>query len=728
MANISIQLIKSNDEGSVYNKAWIKSIESTTQSTTNPSTIEYGILANTGRLEIKDIDGSIRADIESGVLPISNLETLIWSGGQVLQEHITSDSDYSESDNLLSLPLTNKISLYDNIPFSGFPLSSTEKTAYELLMDICGGVGIDESKLLISYDAQTSLKNIKIKYPYIKPCTAREALNKICELAQLQIYAYGKRGYIKIISTNNANSEEKEVYTVPSYYKITNLDRTIVLKNKYDAIDMRETKVIDEIDFDKLYLTQDVVPTGYLTNSKNQSEYNQERLNTSAGANAVFVWGKTYVVSYYSNIGTITIPKKKNENKEQLIKLLSGVDSNGNPNIKYSVTYTKKSGTVSKPDYSPPPSSINDFVFSSATTTQETGEIPTSFTYQREGISKTTTIAFNNLSNNFTSDAVAEDERNYYVSLLLLVGARYVGASYYSDVQDSYCEGTQGDYEEYIPLSASISFYGNVREISFEDVDVSSANIKTAKNPVTIPHNELLQDSATWNGEKLSTKIKNNVLEDYKNGVPTGKIELFCGDLVSNYGTIKQWKSGETLEVDDVITFADDPKKINWQITGRTFTYNASPKLSLELKLKNIPDQREWKSVWEGFIECPFPTTSGKTPVEDGYYYATQTTYINLDDYGITRTDVPIRISGAGNYGGTLLPKGYDYYIEGIELYFSSKIIQENAGPLFYGRAMASYNKTNNTIEITMTGRSTQPSATVAQGLTFTLTKIEQYY
>lgn len=121
MANIEVQLIKSNDEGSVYNKAWIKSIESTTQSTANPSTIEYGILANTGRLEMKDLDGSIRADIESGVLPVSNIPIYVSVNGKEVQRHITNDSDYSEKDNVLSLPLTNKISLYDNIPFDGIP-------------------------------------------------------------------------------------------------------------------------------------------------------------------------------------------------------------------------------------------------------------------------------------------------------------------------------------------------------------------------------------------------------------------------------------------------------------------------------------------------------------------------------------------------------------------------------------------------------------------------------
>ena len=617
--------------------------------------------------------------------------------------------------------MTNKISLYDNIPYIGLPLEERSMTAYELFEDVCNKVGIDiDNDVMIRQDALNTLNGIVIKYPYIKPCTAREALNKICEIAQLQMFA-SNDDRLQIISTSLSDSVEKpDVYNVPSYYKITNLDRTIVLKNKYDAIEMKETKVNDNINFDKLIQTNNVEPTGYLTNSNNQKIAEKELWEDGETAIIGDGYTKIYVDTYYIT-SHFVIPKSKAENKEKVIKLLTGKNANGEPNIKYSVTYEQKEGEVYEIDYES--TNIDNFSLKEAdTTSQETGQIPTTYGYEYYvsgslGVPLSVKMerTITNKSTNSSENLVIEEEgANFNVELTLLVGSKFLGIKQWGD------GGENGHYVVRTPISVEVSFYGNVREISFEDVDVSSANITSAKNPVTIPHNELLQDSATWNGEKLSTKIKNNVSNDYSNGVPTGKIELFCGDLEGE-NVYKDWKNGHILNINDVIVFADDKEKLSWKITGRTFTYNASPKLSLELKKLSV----FWRTVWQGSIECPFPSTSGSIATDDGYYYGRQITTINLNDYGITPSDT-IKISGLGNYGGTI-PKSYDYYVDGLELSsgFTSRV---QSNPNTYGVASAYYSKTTNTLEITMSGRNTNPNATLIPTLTFTLTKIEQYY
>lgn len=720
MANIKVELERTGEEESaVYNKDWIKSIESTTQSTTNPSTIEYGILANTGRLEMKDLDGSIRADIESGVLPVSNIPVYVSVNGKSVQRHITNDSDYSEKENVLSLPLTNKISLYDNIPFDGMPLSEFETTAEMLFEDVCLYVGIDMSKVAISDDARTALRNITIKYPYMKASTAREALNKICQLAQLQMYE-DSRGLLSVISTTNVDSAEPlDVYNVPSYYKITNLDRTIVLKNKYDAIDMRETKVIENINFDKLIQTNNVEPTGYLTNSNNQKIAEKELWEEGKTAIIGDGYTKIYVDTYYIT-SRFVIPKSKAENKEKVIKLLTGKNANGEPNIKYSVTYEQKQGEVYEIDYES--TNIDNFALKEAeTTSQETGQIPTTyeFGYYVSGplfplLVKMERTITNKSTNSSENLVIEEDGTNFNVELTLLVGSKFLGIKQWGD------GGENGYYVVRTPLSVEVSFYGNVREISFEDVDVSSETINTAKNPVTISHNELLQDSATWNGEKLSTKIKNNVLEDYKNGVPTGKIELFCGDLVGNNEN-KVWANGDILDINDVIIFSDDKDMLSWRITGRTFTYNASPKIALELKQVVM-----WKEVWRGSKSIATPTKTGSDIFIDGYYHGYATTYFSYDGDYIKNINAPIRISGYGNYGGAS-PKS-SIVINGLEITEEWTTIATNPDAINnYGVITARYDKENKRIEFTVDGRSKKPNLSLLSTISFTLTKIEQY-
>lgn len=721
MANIKVGLTKKGGIKEVYNKQWINSIESTSQSTTDPATIEYGVLANSGNINFRDLDGRIKRDISIGSLPISNVETTISINDTQIQAHLTNDSNYTESDKTLSLSLTNKLSLFDSMSYNGFPLSETPMTAYELLSDIFSKLGVDMANdVTFTTDALNALTAITIPYPYIKPCSGREALNKICEIAQLSMFQSGN-GKIRVISTTQKNSTSPVYpYNVPSHYKITELNRAIVLKNKYDAIDMKATRVVDEIDFGKLYLTQDVVPADYLTNSNNQSEYDRNSRNTSG---YIEEYVKVYVNSYYYSVPRITIPKKKNENREIVLKLLDGVTSNGQPNIPYSVTYIKKSGTVSFDNSNGESQSVNDLTFTQTSSEQATGEIPTYYEYSIGVASPLTASAsFSNLSNNIRVNAFAEDANNYYIDLLLLVGGRFVGVRGNNPPSYSYPK-EEGVYEEYIPLSASISFYGNIREVTFQDVDASTSNISTAKNPVSLRHNELMQLGATWGGTSLVAKIKDNVLTDYENGIPTATIDLFCGSLSNGKpAQLIDWASGEILSVGNKIKFADDKDEFVWDITGRTFTYNASPKIRLELKKLSV-----WHSIWNGQQSVSFPTRAGTIKSADGYYYGSETTYISLSDY-LKNPNYPIRISGNGLYLYSH-GSGTAYTVDNLELSNFSTIVKDNHNEgVMFGYITAKYNAETQQIEFTATGRSTTSGGLLTPTITFNLTKIEQYY
>lgn len=714
MAKIQLNLVKSNGTTATYNKAHIKSIESTAQSTSNPSTVEYGILANTGRVEIRDLDGQIRSDIKSGVLPISNVDTAIIVNGKQAQRHIANDSNYVESDNVLSLSLTNKISLYDNIAFVGLPLSENEMTAYEILSYVCDKIGVNmSSDVTISEDALNALNAIVIKYPYMEQSSARVALNKICEIAQLAIYA-GDDNKLQIITTNiKDRSETVTPYTVPTYYKITNLDKTVVLKNKYDAVDMRETKIVTRVDYGKMCQTNDVSISGYGSNSNNQNQMFKATLKETNGLSSS-AYTKIYISTYYITTPTITISKKKNGNKESLIRLLTGTDINGKANINYKVTYQYSMGTTNT--INKESTSINDFTLSERETRQESGAIPTSFKYGYNvsvgGV--VTPVSYeasvtNKSTNGSETAIISEDENNYYVSLVLLVGGKFLGLQGDASYEN-------GAYQQYIPLSAEVSFYGDVQTFVFEDVDVSSENIATAKNPVTIYHNELLQDSATWGEDKLSDKIKNNILSDYIDGIPTANIELFCGDL-SNGTTTKNWQSGQMLNIGEIIRFQDGNE--DWQITGRTFTYNASPKLSLELKKHKV---KQWNTVWSGSKTIDVPTRTAILPnLADGYYYATASTMLDDSDGYIRAVVTPVRISGEGTFGSNT------FKIENFELSSSYATLKTALTP-FWGRVQALYNHGTHSVVLKNDVRKSSSNTVVTETMTFTVTKIEQYY
>jgi hypothetical protein len=130
-----------------------------------------------------------------------------------------------------------------------------------------------------------------------------------------------------------------------------------------------------------------------------------------------------------------------------------------------------------------------------------------------------------------------------------------------------------------------------------------------------------------------------------------------------------------------------------------------------------------WRTMWEGSIVANVPTTSSQNATEDGYYYGNAMTSISLTDLGINPKK-PIRISGGGNYGVSLPRTPYDYYIDGKEITNSTIVVAKNANN--YGEVRCRIN--GNNLEITISNRASRPNLTLIPSISFTLTKIEEYY
>ena len=124
-----------------YNKAWVDNVSSTSQISSDAASVNYGVIPSTGNATMRDINGQIRADIESGVLPVSNAPTKVVINGNQIQEHITSDSDYDVINRELNLQFSDRLSLLDKVTYEGMPLRDYSMTAYEMLDDVIGSYG-----------------------------------------------------------------------------------------------------------------------------------------------------------------------------------------------------------------------------------------------------------------------------------------------------------------------------------------------------------------------------------------------------------------------------------------------------------------------------------------------------------------------------------------------------------------------------------------------------------
>ena len=135
MAEVSLKLKKK--DGSDYEITplnGLNSVESKSQSTTQPKEIFYGVVPNTGSFEMTDYNGEIRKAIEADEIDYSNTQAELDFNGQVINSHITTDSDYNE-DTVFSAEMTDTLANWDNINFAGRALTES-CSLYVVLSDI----------------------------------------------------------------------------------------------------------------------------------------------------------------------------------------------------------------------------------------------------------------------------------------------------------------------------------------------------------------------------------------------------------------------------------------------------------------------------------------------------------------------------------------------------------------------------------------------------------------
>ena len=707
-----------------YNKAWVDNLSSTSQISSDPASVNYGVIPSTGNATMRDINGQIRADIENNVLPISNAPTKISINGNQVQEHTTSDSDYNIIDKSLSLQFSDRLSLLDKVTYGGMPLREYQMNAYDMLDDVIGSYGgycrekvVNWTKYQhgdviqtttynnrisvktgsgyeiigapvkvvpnVQHTVRFAIKNINqytalnppkgiavqvlngiptdtdcstislatahleqtanvttlgnmqfttskdtvyfvinfgwaadnqdvaveiasvtidgkalsrstqnkcfsgnyvddngdtkistqtvgdilstkiIDYPYLPQASYRETIEKFCTLGQL-IVALDEDGAIQFYGTRPCYANET-IRNIPNSYKISNLQKTLFLKNKIDGVDIKQDKVKDEV----------VVATNIYNWDSSLDEFS--KYTDTATATDVEI-----SITYYN--GQIIIPKKSNDNLEKMLRI---------SDFKFSCTGIHSSGTVEK-TWS---DGGSGYKFNYTSSQEETWKIET-FSVSNKSGSQTAT-----LNNNF-SLIVTQNDDEYAITFSIPVSENY----WYWEM---YSGNTYSDLQNYKATKLEVSLYGDKRVISFEEVDVSSANIENATTTVSVPTSELMQG---FGHVKI---VRDNILSDYANGVPTATVDVFCG--------LGDWKNGEVIKPNEIVTFDDDiddnGDKNYWRVTGRTFKYQGAPTLSLELQR-----QKRWHKLWSwggsivkdnvrdasgggdeyGYIELPF--------------------------------------------------------------------------------------------------------------------------
>lgn len=585
----------------------LKSVESLTQSTSSPEDIFYGTIANSGNAQILDINGELEDYIRDGALDNSNVPIKVYANGNLIQTHITDGSSYTKGAKVLSLSMSNTMKSLDSLTYKGYPYPDESKTAYEMLYDVMYNLknSIETPftptifDQMFSASIKTLLQGISITYPYIEAnVTYREAIEQFCNLAQLNCFL-DDEGNIKFVNARPIfNSSEQTPIKINSRDMFEPLKYDLVLKNKYQGVEINDTLVKKTTQYDSVVDTQSkLFDTSWVQdiqlgemNSGNKDVDVQIASNLGNMHPTVAEYIK--IKNYYTS-GTIYIPYYDESHLNAVTEILDKVKSSDNQYY-YTVNYRKyidstsdgycsTDGTITSYSVDLPTTISDDYPY---TIEQSMFNFSLKYTTDASAYGIRATASVN--APNESSLTITKDDLNerFIVEYNLLVGQDTIhlneSGTYVGTVSSIHLRN--GTSIRQIPTSVELSVYGNKTTIEFESLSESSEGIESLQSIASIPDNILRQ---TDNGQTAT--IKTNILSDYANGIHTAATKVQCGNYYDSAQNLaKDWQQGQVFDIGDVVYFDNDYNYAGtqryWKVVGRRFEKTGVPFQALELQ------------------------------------------------------------------------------------------------------------------------------------------------
>lgn len=536
----------------VGKRTGLKTVESLAQSTGQPKELYYGVIPSSGSVELIDVHGEFEDLLVDEVIPNSNLHLEVFANGRKIQNHLSVDSDYS-SDKILTIELSNSLNNWDKIKFNGMKLRENY-SLFDTLVYILRSVGIisEENQIYpmltkkVFYEGiyvtiAEYIGNITIPYAYLEKSSLRDAVDKVCQLAQLNVIE-NPDGTIEFISARPIIDTEKQIISInPSQIK-TNPTRDVLLKNKYKTIN------VDYNSIESTFKTFDTRQITIYENNLNVLTDKAYNPNIEVISNNIGWEGNTSSVAYFYSI------IKYNINFVDDLK----IKNNFNYRLVDSWTY-----------------SING-----TSGTSDGLETSKNETYQYYDADSKIISEWANMQNG--------------LPVSIKTGVRN------SDVFVK--KNTDGTITLYVLMLNEVTNNSVVGRYYLHSLDFAVETITTnllqtsETYDYSLPSSELMQNGTRVYNMLATEYLQSNILDDYSSGISTAEIDVICSDLYDVDGNkVKDWGSGETYEVGDIVRVDKDKlgnslwnykdgSPMYWQVVSRSFKKTGVPIISLVLR------------------------------------------------------------------------------------------------------------------------------------------------
>lgn len=578
---------------------YIKNIETLSQNTDRPSELFYGVIPNSGSVDLLDIDGELAEYVRDGIIENSNLEVKVFVKGNEIQNHFTTDTEYQSNSQTLNLQMSNKLDILDKNTYNGRLLGKgcahtlSVTNLYELLEDTLSNWGYTTEQVEemtknvivcgndnVERTVKQYLESITSNYLYLNSGTFRETLDKFCNVAQLQILE-NENGEFEFVNARPIATEEEldNVILIPKKNQMNYLGKSLIKKNKYTG---------GKISYNALNLNRENISNFSKSMYETLPAERPDSIKDSDGNNIV-----SYLLSDYTGLDALWGLSAETEGSA--IEFVSLVND---PNDKYMLGLYKYNsnethnfygidirGSVTKLS-----NMITNIVFPSNRYLYPIDTVNikdvSSFSFNRAAFDSGFDYGANNKPNKLHSKVTDEDKLYIFYDSGIVVYNVYETdgevTSYFvlpiRLVDLSIDISNAGNYGV-VATKYDLNIYNRIAKENFATYEIGDSDIQFDLHS----NSELLQNYTYYNGQEIANVIGENILEDYKKGISNATISINCLDYYNSYGDkVVDWEKGEIIKVRDIVKVDGDSTL--WRVTGRTFRKQGVPMVDLELQ------------------------------------------------------------------------------------------------------------------------------------------------
>lgn len=244
-APIGITYIENVEIEIPMDKYWIDEFETQTQKSSDGEAIQYGVLANTGSITLRDKNKTLVEYSKMGYLGMYLFELNLFINNRIVQSHISNSAPYFTDNSTMKFELTNDIVKFQDKYYNeGF---SSGYNVYEIIGDIFSSYEFDVeyADMLawtpdgnVSTDVGSYLSNFEVpsQETFDIEGSVLEVTNKICNAFGLQAYFDDSGSKLIFTSARPRMASNEIIINVPYQKQYSDFDYSILTVNRYDRV------------------------------------------------------------------------------------------------------------------------------------------------------------------------------------------------------------------------------------------------------------------------------------------------------------------------------------------------------------------------------------------------------------------------------------------------------------------------------------------------------------